>query len=92
MPFPFDENPNVAVFTCRHVLDENKPILYVSHDEDDGMWQFLCGEMHTEEDARIVALQTIYELDESLAALTELPLGCSAERTYVGGDWTARRK
>ena len=33
--FPFSDAPNTACFTCCHVLEENKPILYVSHDEDD---------------------------------------------------------
>lgn len=42
MKFPFSDTPNTACFTCRHVLEENRPIRYVSHDED-GYWQFLCG-------------------------------------------------
>lgn len=42
MKFPFSDAPNTACFTCRHVLEENRPIRYVSHDED-GYWQFLCG-------------------------------------------------
>ena len=29
--FPFADAPNTACFTCRHVLEEHKPILYVSH-------------------------------------------------------------
>ena len=41
--FPFKDKPNIACITCSHILDENKPILYVSHDYDDGCWQFLCG-------------------------------------------------
>lgn len=45
MKFPFSDAPNTACFTCCHVLEENKPILYVSHDED-GYWQFLCGGNH----------------------------------------------
>ena len=93
MSFPFDEYPNVAVITCCHILTENKPILYVSHDSDDGMWQFLCGsEAHQEADAKLVALHQIYEQDKTLAALAVLPLGCSAERKYVGDNWTARKK
>ena len=32
--FPFSDAPNTACFTCCHVLEENKPILYVSYDED----------------------------------------------------------
>lgn len=43
MEIPSDELPNTATITCRHIIDGSLPILYVSHDEDDGMWQFLCG-------------------------------------------------
>ena len=32
------------------MLEEHKPILYVSHDED-GYWQFLCGGSHKEDAA-----------------------------------------
>lgn len=32
MKFPFSDEPNTACFTCRHVLEENRPIRYVSHD------------------------------------------------------------
>ncbi len=30
MKFPFSDAPNTACFTCCRVLEENKPILYVS--------------------------------------------------------------
>ena len=40
-----------AMFTCCHVLEDHKPILYISHDED-GDRQFLYGGNHREEDAR----------------------------------------
>lgn len=53
LSFPFDDQQNTACFVCCHVL-EGQPILYVSHDKDDGMWQFLCGSNHDMEDARIV--------------------------------------
>lgn len=38
-------------------------VLYVSHDND-GYWQFLCGWMHKEEDARVVSLASILDLEE----------------------------
>lgn len=28
MKFPFSDAPNTACFTCCHVLEENKPILF----------------------------------------------------------------
>ncbi len=43
---PFADAPDTAVITCCHVTDDGAPVLYVSHDEDDGMWQFLCGGEH----------------------------------------------
>ena len=46
MKFPFYDAPNTATITCCHILENGEPILYVSHDEDDGMWQFLCGKAH----------------------------------------------
>ena len=66
--FPFSDAPNTACFTCCHVLEENKPILYVSHDED-GYWQFLCGGNHKEEDARVVSLASILSIDETMGDL-----------------------
>lgn len=69
--FPFKDNPDTAVFTCSHVLEENMPILYVSHDED-GFWQFLCGMNHTESDARIVSIYEIYQTDNSVKEISYL--------------------
>ena len=40
MDFPFYDAPNTATIICCHIIDDGKPILYVSHDEDDGMKQF----------------------------------------------------
>ena len=36
LSFPFDDQQNTACIVCCHIL-EGHPILYVSHDEDDGM-------------------------------------------------------
>lgn len=89
--FPFEDKPNTACFTCCHVLDERKPILYVSHDED-GYWQFLCGGRHTEEDARIVSLANILEIDETVAALSQLDYGEYAEAGDGTDDWIIKEK
>lgn len=84
--FPFSDSPDTACFTCCHVLDEHKPILYVSHDED-GYWQFLCGSNHKEDDARIVSLATILEIDGSLSDLADLDYGKYAEAADSSSDW-----
>ncbi|WP_224772854.1 immunity protein Imm33 domain-containing protein [Pelagicoccus enzymogenes] len=88
--FKFSSPENEACFTCKHVLEENKPILYVSHDEEDGGWQFLCGaENHEEEDARIVSLLEIVKIDPRVNALYEMPEGVCAERKSKDGEWKA---
>ena len=72
--YPFPDPPDTACFTCRHVLNEHKPILYISHDED-GSWQFLCGGNHREKDARIVSLAEIMNIDASVSEYADLDYG-----------------
>ena len=90
--FPFADEPNTACFTCKHVLEEGKSILYVSHDND-GYWQFLCGALgHIEEDARIVSLSEILHRDESVSNLAQLDYGEYAESDDIGGNWIVKRR
>ena len=84
--FPFRDKPNTAVFTCVHVLNQERPILHVAHDED-GDWQFLCGAPHSVEEGRIIALAEAYELDPSVGQLAKLDYGRGADRTDVNSDW-----
>ncbi|MDD5934413.1 MAG: hypothetical protein PUC65_02440 [Clostridiales bacterium] len=87
MEFPFKDAPNTACLVCKHVLNKEKPILYVSHDAEDGMWQFLCGEEHTEEDAKIVSLNSAYMLDKTVGQLADMPCGYYVERNRESKDW-----
>jgi hypothetical protein len=87
MPWPFIDADNTAVFSCRHVIEEDHAILRVSHDEDDGAWQFLCGQPHIQEDARLVCLGCVVLRDKTLTALADLPLGWSADRDGPGLSW-----
>ena len=54
MEFPFYASPDTATSICCHILKRQAPILYVSHDEDDGMWKLLCGETHETDVAKLV--------------------------------------
>ena len=87
MKFPFQEAPNTACLVCKHVLNKEKPILYVSHDAHDGMWQFLCGGDHAEEDGKIVSLYSAYMLDDTVGQLVDMPCGYYAERISEKEDW-----
>ena len=93
MNFPFNEQENVAVFTCCHIVNEGADISYVSHDENDGAWQFLCNlESHQNSDANIVSLKLIFELDNSIGELASMPLGSYATRIDKNSTWKEFRQ
>lgn len=88
--FPFADSPNTACITCCHVLNEKRQILYVSHDKD-GFWQFLCGGQHEKEDARIVSLANILEIDKTIGDLAQLDYGEYAETEDGMSDWIVKK-
>ena len=92
MEFPFYDEPNTATIICCHIMENTAPILYVSHDEDDGMWQFLCGKVHEIEEAKLVSLKWVYDLDNSIAVLRDMPCGYYAERKTQNDDWVIRKR
>lgn len=63
------EHLQTAVFTTKNVLDGHE-VIRVYHD-DEGMWQFFCMEdvFLKEEDAKIISLKEMIQLDESLQEL-----------------------
>ena len=85
--WPFDDPPNVITITTRQVLEENQPILLVTHDEDDGCWQVLCGMSDDPDDGRVVGLDCMYNIDPSIGELADLPLGWRAKRESPTLPW-----
>jgi hypothetical protein len=85
--WPFDEHPHVGVFTTRQVLDEEYPILLVTHDADDGAWQILCGTTSDPDDGRIVGLIHMFERDPGIGELADLPHGWRAWREAPDQPW-----
>lgn len=92
MKFPFQDAPNTASIVCSHILNNGKDILFVSHDEDDGAWQFLCGNTHETSEARLVSLKYIFDLDNTIGQLCDMPYGCFAERKTKKDDWMIRTR
>lgn len=82
----FDEEPRLGVITTAPVL-EGAPILMVSHDADDGGWQFLCGTTTDPADGRIVHLEEIVAIDPTVTQIADLRLGWVAFRRVAGGEW-----
>ena len=81
-----------ATITCCHILENGEPILYVSHDEDDGMWQFLCGKAHETDEAKLVSLKSVFDLDNSVGILKDMPCGYYAERKAQDDEWSVRKR
>ena len=67
----FAEPPNVAVFTLARIFKEDAPILFVSHDIEDGAWQFLDNQSATTADLWVVALSEIIKHDPSVIELAD---------------------
>ena len=78
--WPFDQSRDCAVITTKEIISRERPILFVSHDEDDHGWQFLTGGTVRREDAAVVALHEIVQLDPTVLALADLPPGWIARR------------
>jgi hypothetical protein len=85
--WPFDESPNVATFTTRGVIDGSEWIATVSHDADDGSWQFIGEKGARMDQAMLVALRQIFERDRSIAELADLPEGWRAWRDGPQSPW-----
>jgi len=85
--WPFEDPPNTAALTTSDVLEADAPILYVTHDADDGGWQFLPGRTVNPSEARVVGLGEICGQDPSLLELADLPEGWRAWRARGGAEW-----
>ena len=66
--------------------------MYVSHDEDDGMWQFLCGKAHETDEAKLVSLKSVFDLDHSVGILKDMHCGYYAERKAQDDGWSVRKR
>ena len=83
----FSDPSNVAVLTTRKVTEQLAPILLVCHDLGDGAWQFHTNQGMLGDEPKIVSLERVVELDPSLQALYDLPLGWAAKRDSVHTTW-----
>ena len=60
--------------------------MFISHDEDDGIWEFLdWGDV--KEDAAIVSIFEIVEIDKSINLISDLPMGWVAYRNDIESEW-----
>ena len=85
--WPFAESENATTFVCVCVHRRQKPLLRVLHD-DDGDWQFLCGDdEHMEETPVIACLGCMIEREPSLLKVAKLPVDACAGRESETEEW-----
>lgn len=89
--WPFDQPENCATIVSKSILDGDKPILLVSHDEDDHGWQFLDGESFEIDHVALVCLSHILEIDPSMAELASLEPGWQAIRSISSAKWVIEK-
>jgi len=83
----FPDPPHTGAYLSKAVHTGTEPVTYVSHDEDDGAWQFL-GDSMTDTGGVLVCLHHPVDSDPSLTELADLPIGWFAERIKPGEPWT----
>jgi hypothetical protein len=90
-PRPFEEPPNVATISTRHVIDGGPPVGFAAHDAEDGAWQVLPRCDVTMSDVLIIGLEERLALDGTFAQLADLPPGRRATPDRVGPPWRRAR-
>jgi hypothetical protein len=88
----FPDPPHSRVFVPAAVKSGAEPVTYVSHDIEDGAWQFLGDSMSGGEGPVLLCLHHVIDNDPALAELAELPLGWQAERAKPGEPWMKQRR
>ncbi len=88
----FPDDPHARVFLSETVNSGTEPVIYVSHDVEDGAWQFLGDSMSDGGGPVISCLHHPIDRDPSLVELADLPLGWYAVRGGVGEPWTRKRQ
>jgi hypothetical protein len=83
----FSDGLDTAVFTTKYILEKHSPVLYVYHYRNDGAWQFSSIENCIEEDYRIISLEEMIKIDNSILELVNMPLGYYAKRENNKSKW-----
>ncbi len=87
----FPDPPHTGVYLSETVHNGTEPITYVSHDIEDGAWQFLGDSMSDGGGPVLSCFHHPIDRDPSLAELADLPLGWCAKRTKVGEPWVRKK-
>lgn len=87
----FLDDPHTRVFLSDTVHKGTETVTYVSHDAEDGAWQFLGHSMSDGGGPVTSCFHHPIDRDPSITELADLPLGWYAERDAVGEPWTRKK-
>ena len=87
----FPDDPHARVFLSETVHKGTEPVTYVSHDAEDGAWQFLGDSMSDGGGPVISCFHHPIDHDPTLGELADLPLGWYAERAKLGEPWVRKK-
>jgi hypothetical protein len=87
----FPDPPHAQAFLSETVNKGTEPVTYVSHDAEDGAWQFLGNSMSDGSGPVLSCLHHPIDRDPSLAELADLPSGWYAERSKLGEPWLRKK-
>jgi hypothetical protein len=88
----FPDPPHTSVFLSQAVHSGEEAVTYVSHDIEDGAWQFLGDSMSGDLEPVISCFHHPIDQDPSLKELADLPSGWCAERDAPGKPWIRRER
>jgi hypothetical protein len=83
----FPDPPHTGAYLSKTVHEGAEEVTYVSHDSDDGAWQFLGDLMDEGGGPVLVCLHHPIDKDPSLKELADLPQGWYATRAKPGDPW-----
>lgn len=85
--WPFDQPPDCIAISLRRIVFDGEPILHVTHDLDDHGWQFLDLADAEPDDAAVVAMRNIVNIDPTMCEVADLPPGWHAWRESQSSPW-----
>jgi uncharacterized protein DUF4262 len=83
----FPDPPHTGVYATKRIMKGEEPILLVTHDVEDGAWQFHGPSESTIETAALVCFHHIADRDAKIKELFDLPKGWCAKRDSVLDSW-----
>lgn len=83
----FKDLPQTAVYTTKSIVNKQKDVLIVFHDEEDGAWQFLDGGKLSKDEAMIISLEEMTTIDPTIRYLADMEIGYFAVREDIDSDW-----